>query len=232
MIQGDSMGIQAASMGIQAVSTGDLVILGGGGQAAVVAESAARAGWRVVGFAAAVAATAATDVATLGDPDCAMTGGPRIEAMIAQGARLHAAVGAAEVRERWFSRFGAANFASVVDPSAVISPSAHVGAGVYIGVGAVVNARAAIEAGAIINTRAIVEHDCTVGAFSHIAPAAVLCGSVRVGRCAQVSAGAVVIPVRRIGDGAMVGAGAVVVRDVPAGMTVAGVPAMPLPPKR
>ena len=213
MIQGDSMGIQAASMGIQAVSTGDLVILGGGGQAAVVAESAARAGWRVVGFAAAVAAT---DVATLGDPDCAMTGGPRIEAMIAQGARLHAAVGAAEVRERWFARFGAANFASVVDPSAVISPSAHVGAGVYIGVGAVVNARAAIEA----------------GAFSHIAPAAVLCGSVRVGRCAQVSAGAVIIPVRRIGDGAMVGAGAVVVRDVPAGMTVAGVPAMPLPPKR
>lgn len=229
MIQGDSIGIQAASIGIQAASIGDLVILGGGGQAAVVAESAARAGWRVVGFAAAVAAT---DVATLGDPDCAITGGPRIEAMIAQGARLHAAVGAAEVRERWFARFGAANFASVVDPSAVISPSAHVGAGVYIGVGAVVNARAAIEAGAIINTRAIVEHDCTVGAFSHIAPAAVLCGSVRVGRCAQVSAGAVVIPVRRIGDGAMVGAGAVVVRDVPAGMTVAGVPAMPLPPKR
>ncbi len=229
MIQGDSMGIQAGSTGIQAASMGDLVILGGGGQAAVVAESAARAGWRVVGFAAAVAAT---DVATLGDPDCAITGGPRIEAMIAQGARLHAAVGAAEVRERWFSRFGAANFASVVDPSAVISPSAHVGAGVYIGVGAVVNARAAIEAGAIVNTRAIVEHDCTVGAFSHIAPAAVLCGSVRVGRCAQVSAGAVVIPVRRIGDGAMVGAGAVVVRDVPAGMTVAGVPAMPLPPKR
>lgn len=229
MIQGDSIGIQAGSTGIQAASMGDLVILGGGGQAAVVAESAARAGWRVVGFAAAVAAT---DVATLGDPDCAITGGPRIEALIAQGARLHAAVGAAEVRERWFSRFGAANFASVVDPSAVISPSAHVGAGVYIGVGAVVNARAAIEAGAIVNTRAIVEHDCTVGAFSHIAPAAVLCGSVRVGRCAQVSAGAVVIPVRRIGDGAMVGAGAVVVRDVPAGMTVAGVPAMPLPPKR
>ena len=40
MIQGDSMGIQAASMGIQAVSTGDLVILGGGGQAAVVADDA------------------------------------------------------------------------------------------------------------------------------------------------------------------------------------------------
>ena len=78
MIQGDSIRIPAGSTGIQAASMGDLVILGGGGQAAVVAESAARAGWRVVGFAAAVAATAATDVATLGDPDCAITGGPRI----------------------------------------------------------------------------------------------------------------------------------------------------------
>ena len=194
----------------------DLVILGGGGHAAVVAESATLAGWRVVGVAAA-------DGGDLGDPDGG--GAMRIGELVARGARLHAAVGAAEVRERWMNRFGEANFATVVDPMARVSPSARVGGGCYFGAGAVVNARAVLGAGVIVNTRAVVEHDCTVDSFAHIAPAAVLCGSVRVGAGAQVSAGAVVIPVRRIGARAMVGAGAVVVRDVPEGATVIGVPA-------
>jgi sugar O-acyltransferase (sialic acid O-acetyltransferase NeuD family) len=140
-------------------------------------------------------------------------------------AALDPEVGAAEVRARWLERFGAVHFATIVDPAASVSSSARVGHGAYIGTGAVVHARAVVDEGAIVNTRAVVEHDCIVEAFAHVAPAAVLCGSVRVGRGAQVSAGAVVIPARSVGAGAMVGAGAVVVRDVPAGATAVGVPA-------
>lgn len=193
-----------------------LVILGAGGHAAVVAESAARAGWCVVGVAAA-------DGGQIGDPDGA--GAARIDELVAAGAMLHAAVGSAEVRARWMKRFGEAAFASVVDPAAQVSPTASVGAGCSIGAGAVVNARAVLRAGTIVNTRAVVEHDCTVGPFAHIAPGAILCGSVRVGEGAQVSAGAVVIPARSVGARAMIGAGAVVVRDVPEGATAVGVPA-------
>jgi UDP-perosamine 4-acetyltransferase len=200
--------------------TRELLILGAGGHAAVVAESAARAGWRVVGFASASGAGVDTH---LGDPDA--SGAADIERAIARGVLLHAAVGAAEVRARWLERFGAVHFATIVDPAASVSSSARVGHGAYIGTGAVVHARAVVDEGAIVNTRAVVEHDCIVEAFAHVAPAAVLCGSVRVGRGAQVSAGAVVIPARSVGAGAMVGAGAVVVRDVPAGATAVGVPA-------
>lgn len=202
------------------MTTGRLVILGAGGHAAVIAEIAARAGWTVVGFAASGGVDAAP---SLGDPDG--DGAARIAELVAAGARLHAAVGSAEVRARWTARFGEANFATLVDPSATVSPTASIGAGASVGAGAAVNARAAIHAGAIVNTRAVVEHDCTVGRFAHIAPGAVLCGSVRVGECAQVSAGAVVIPGRSIGAHAMVGAGAVVVRDVPEHATAKGVPA-------
>lgn len=48
-------------------------------------------------------------------------------------------------------------------------------------------------------------------------------------RGASIGAGAVILPGVRIGTGAMVGAGAVVTRDVPAGVTVVGNPARPLP---
>ncbi len=219
-----------------------LVILGAGGHAAVVAESAMRAGWTVVAVASAGAdahACPVSGVELIGDPDGA--GIERIAALVAAGARLHAAVGDGAVRERWFARLqrtglqgtghqgtgiaGSSTFATIIDPAAVVSPSASIGAGCFIGAGAIVQARAVLHECVIVNTRAVVEHDCTVEAFAHIAPGAVLCGSVRVGRRAQVSAGAVVIPVRRIGEGAMVGAGAVVVRDVVANTTVVGVPA-------
>ena len=52
---------------------------------------------------------------------------------------------------------------------------------------------------------------------------------VRIGRNAWIGAGALILPGVTIGDDALVGAGSVVTRDVPAGVTVAGNPARPLP---
>ena len=72
-----------------------------------------------------------------------------------------------------------------------------------------------------MNTGAIVEHDCTVGAYSHMAPGAVLCGAVQVGEGVLVGANATVLPGVRIGAGARVGAGAVVKNDLADGATQA-----------
>ena len=51
---------------------------------------------------------------------------------------------------------------------------------------------------------------------------------VTIGRNCWIGGGAIVLPGVTVGDDAIVGAGSVVTRDVPAGATVAGIPARPL----
>lgn len=208
----------------------ELLILGAGGHAAVVAECATRSGWRVVAVASREHPSQPSpfgDVAWLGDPDTDEVR-TQLPTYFARGVKALAAVGCPETRERWLQMCGTpARLATVIDPTAVVSSSACIGPGAFISTGAVVHARATVGEGAIINTHAVVEHDCVIGAFAHISPGAVLCGSVTVGRAAHIGAGAVVIPGRVIGDHAIVGAGAVVARDVTSQTTVIGVPARP-----
>lgn len=77
----------------------------------------------------------------------------------------------------------------------------------------------------IANHRAVADHECVLGNGVHLAPGATLCGCVRLGNNVMIGAGAVVLPRVKIGENTIVGAGAVVVRDLPAGVVVAGNPA-------
>jgi acetyltransferase EpsM len=64
-----------------------------------------------------------------------------------------------------------------------------------------------------------------VGDFVNINPAATICGWVNVGDGAFIGAGATIKDRISIGAWSIIGAGAVVVKNVPANVTVAGVPA-------
>ena len=121
-------------------------------------------------------------------------------------------------------RYGAVS-STLIHRSALVEDSALLDAGAQVCIGAVVGSGALIGRGAIVNSGAIVEHECAVGDFAHVCPGAVLAGRVTVGPGAFIGLGARVIQGVTIGDGAVVGAGAVVLDDVPAGVTVVGVPA-------
>lgn len=118
---------------------------------------------------------------------------------------------------------------TAVHPEAWIDASVRLGPGAVVFAGAVIQPEAVIGRHAIVNTGATVDHDCRLGDFVHVAPGAHLAGGVAIGEGALLGVASAVVPGVAIGAWATVGAGAVVLRDLRAGVTAVGTPALPLP---
>lgn len=209
-----------------------LLLLGAGGHARVVAETALatgrfsriaflddrcsgpaqlpdQLGWPVIGpFAAAL------------DPQIRQ-----------QFSAALVAIGNAAVRLQWLAHLAAAGYELpvLIHPSAWLSPSAQIGIGSVVFAQAAIQAQAVIGSGVILNTGCCVDHDAQLGDGVHICPGARLAGEVQVGDRSWIGIGASVIQQIRIGADVTVGAGAAVVRDLPDGVTAVGVPARVLP---
>lgn len=200
-----------------------LGIIGAGGHGKVVADTAERAGWYEVVFfdpryAGAVLAHAHWPLIGLpeqaADHDC-------------DG--YFVAIGNSQARQQWCEWLLVRDLplVTLVDPASVVSQYASLEPGVLVVAGAVVNADTQIAQGVIVNTRASIDHDCKIGAFSHVCPGAALAGTVTVDRHSWIGIGSQVRQGIRIGSHVTVGAGATVVSDIADGLTVVGTPARP-----
>lgn len=203
-----------------------LVLLGAGGHARVVLDTAEACGVPVVGL--------------FDDrfPDLSEVDGCRVLGLIAhapdalrKGAgRFLVAVGDNGDRARLFGNA----LVTGASPATLVHPRASVSRQATLEPGCVVFAQAAIQPGArigrncIINTSASVDHECLLGDHAHIGPGARLAANVQVGEGAFVGTGAAVLPGVRIGAWAVVGAGAVVTRDIPDRIVAYGSPAKPV----
>lgn len=207
----------------------ELIIVGAGGHAAVVADALLASGERVLGFIDKDSSRHGRKLCglpVLGDDQVLGNHSP---------ATLQLANGIGgtrgeDLRRAVQRRFEAAGwqFIQVRHPSASVSPFAHLSAGTQLLASCVVQAGAVLGQGCIVNSAAVVEHDVELGEFVHVACNATLCGGVRIGANSHVGAAAVVRQGVQLGDGTVVGAGAVVVRDFHGGGTLAGVPAQQL----
>lgn len=204
----------------------DVIVVGAGGHAAVVADALLLMGRRVLGF-------VDRDTSRWGQSLCglAVIGDDEALASYHPG-RVHLAngVGGAKgeaLRAQVQQRLEGAGwqFVTVRHPSAVISPFTQLGPSVQLMAQSVVQPGARLGAGCIVNSAAVIEHDTAVGEFVHVACNATLCGGVDVGDGSHIGAGAVVRQGVRLGKATVVGAGAVVLEDFEGGGTLVGVPA-------
>lgn len=136
------------------------------------------------------------------------------------------------IRAHLFEHYGEESIITLISPHAYVSPRASIGHGSLIQRGVTVMPQAEIGTNCKINVNATVHHEAQIGNFCTLAPSSLVLGRVVIEDQVYVGAGAIIRQRCRIGKGATIGAGAVVVKDVPPGVTVVGVPAKTLQPKK
>ena len=209
-----------------------LLILGGGGHAKVVAETAIATGrYSEVAFLDDRFSGTDQMPSVLGIPVLGPLSLALEPAHREQFAAASVAFGNATARMNWIEQLAAAGYALpvLIHPTAWVSPSAQIASGSVVFAQAAVQALASIGVGSILNTGCSVDHDAQLAGGVHICPGARLAGEVQVGARTWIGIGACVIQQVRIGSDVTVGAGAAVVRDLPDGVTAVGVPARVLP---
>jgi sugar O-acyltransferase (sialic acid O-acetyltransferase NeuD family) len=126
---------------------------------------------------------------------------------------------------------GHITFPTLVHPSASIDGPVGFGNGVCVTAHCSLTGDIGIGDFVLLNHKVTVGHDAQIGRGSVINPGANISGNVDIGDGVLVGAGATVLQDLAIGAGATVGAGALVTRNVPAGVTVVGIPARPIAPR-
>ena len=206
---------------------GGLAIVGVGGHARVVGDTAALyEAWLSIDY---FYDRRAPDIARWPErPGWRMAGPVNVLLEDAAGyTAIFVAMGRNEERLRYCDEVLEAGgaLATIVHPAAVVSPEASIGPGSVVMAGCVINAGARLGSACIVNTGATIDHDCILGRGVHVGPGVNLGGAVQVGEGSWLGIGACVRELIVIGRGVTVGAGAVVVKPLADGVLAYGNPA-------
>jgi sugar O-acyltransferase (sialic acid O-acetyltransferase NeuD family) len=119
-------------------------------------------------------------------------------------------------------------FAIIVEPSSKVGSQTSIGAGSVVGPFCAISCNVVIGFDAFLTAHVTLGHDVRIGSCCHVGACAFLGGGATVGNGVVIHPHVCISPGVTIGDRAIIGAGAVVIRPVESGVTVFGVPAVPV----
>lgn len=199
----------------------DIVIIGFGGHAKVIADSIEQSEkYNIVGY---------TDVEKSKSNYSYIGSDEGLISLFQKGVRKAVIglgyLGKSSLRDKLvsFAKEIGYEFPVIRDSTAIISSDVVIEEGTYIGKNAVINAGSKIGKYCIINTGTIIEHENIIGDYSHISVGTILCGEVSVGHHSMIGAGTTVVQCRKIGNHCIVGANSTVLEDVSDNAKVYGI---------
>jgi sugar O-acyltransferase (sialic acid O-acetyltransferase NeuD family) len=145
---------------------------------------------------------------------------------IQENDRFLFAIGNIEAKKRVGERMKlrAAQFLTLIHPTAVVAASACIGEGVVICPFALVSDHVVLEDFVMMNFYSSCGHDTRVGRYSIFSPYATANGFAHIEEEVFLGTHATVTANRKVGRGAKINANSVAMQDVPAGAFVFGVP--------
>ena len=194
-----------------------LYIYGAGGHAKVVANAARLNGYEIAGFWEDSGEKCGTD----------FFGSKLISFQdIPIGANIFIAFGDNRLREAK-GRVLAEKFriVNIIHPSAQVASEVELGQGVYIAALSNIDPYCKLEDFCIVNNNANISHDTILHCGCHICGGGMLSGNCEVGSRVLFGIGSTMIEQCKIGNDTIIGAGSAVIKDIPANVMAAGVPA-------
>jgi len=136
-------------------------------------------------------------------------------------------IGSNKIRFNLFNKFVMAGeqIPTIIHPSAIIAPDVMIGDGTVICAGVIINTGTTIGNNVILNTGCTIDHHNTIADHVHIAPGVHTGGDVVIGEGTLVGIGATIMPQRHIGEWCTIGASSLVYANLQNCQTVIGVPA-------
>lgn len=197
----------------------DVLIIGAGGHAKVVADIVLRNGDNLIGFLddsdEKQGVTVFKDYKVIGKV---------LDAEEYKDCYFIVAIGDNHIRAEVAGKLNV-KYYTAVHPNATIADTVKIGEGTVVMAGVVINPDTIIGEHCIINTSCSIDHDNKIGDYVHISPGAHLAGSVSVGNNSWICIGVIIINNISIVDGIIVGAGATVLSDINEPGTYVGCPA-------
>ena len=192
-----------------------LAIIGSGGHANVIAETAKLIGWKNVIFFDKQKIKIKKDHFHIN----------MISAKIDKIDGIIVGIGDNATRVKYYNNLKKyKKFINIIHPSAIISSNVKLDKNCFVSANTVINSYSKLSHSVIINTGAIVEHDCICKKGVHISPRSILGGNVIIKQLSWVGMSSIIKNNTVINENVIIGAGSLVLQNINKNQTVFGYP--------